>query len=218
MAEFASKGVSNTALGLGIAGTVGLLNQMGGCNNGNNGLLGGLFGGNKNCEKFITQETFNWAEKYNQSQTENSFLRSENFTRQAATKAFEDSVTYAAGLNDKVNTNLKEIYGIVIQQGQEIAQLKGDIKTMAAANEKDHTILSEEFRGGLKLEAERRECGDKNLYSYVNGTFVPGKLIMPLSSICPPAQPATSSGASSGNIDINVIVEAVATALSRGRD
>lgn len=41
MAEFASKGVSGTALGLGIAGTVGLVNQMS-----QNGFLGGLFGGN----------------------------------------------------------------------------------------------------------------------------------------------------------------------------
>ena len=42
MAEFASKGVAGSGLGLGIAGTaLGLLN-------GNNGLLGGLFNGN-NC-------------------------------------------------------------------------------------------------------------------------------------------------------------------------
>lgn len=40
MAEFASKGVAGSGLGLGIAGTaLGLLN------NGGNGILGGLFGG-----------------------------------------------------------------------------------------------------------------------------------------------------------------------------
>lgn len=31
MAEYASKGVAGTALGLGIAGTVGLVNQLSGC-------------------------------------------------------------------------------------------------------------------------------------------------------------------------------------------
>lgn len=42
MAEFASKGVAGTGLGLGIAGTaLGLLNN----NNGGN-ILGGLFGNN----------------------------------------------------------------------------------------------------------------------------------------------------------------------------
>lgn len=40
MAEYASKGVAGTALGLGIAGTVGLVNQfLGG------GLLNGIGGG-----------------------------------------------------------------------------------------------------------------------------------------------------------------------------
>lgn len=42
MAEFASKGVAGSGLGLGIAGTaLGLLN-----NGGNGGVLGGLFGNN----------------------------------------------------------------------------------------------------------------------------------------------------------------------------
>lgn len=42
MAEYASKGVAGTALGLGIAGTVGLVNQMtNGCNGG--GLLDGFY-------------------------------------------------------------------------------------------------------------------------------------------------------------------------------
>lgn len=45
MAEFASKGVAGSGLGLGIAGTaLGLLN-------GNNGLLGGLFGNNCACSE-----------------------------------------------------------------------------------------------------------------------------------------------------------------------
>lgn len=42
MAEYASKGVAGSGLGLGIAGTaLGLLN-----NGGNGGVLGGLFGNN----------------------------------------------------------------------------------------------------------------------------------------------------------------------------
>lgn len=46
MAEFASRGVANTGLGLGIAGTaLGLLSN----GNGNGGLLGGLLGNRGNC-------------------------------------------------------------------------------------------------------------------------------------------------------------------------
>ena len=54
MAEFAHKGVAGSGLGLGIAGTaLGLLN------NGNGGLLGGLFGNNCNTVNHyeLSQET-----------------------------------------------------------------------------------------------------------------------------------------------------------------
>ena len=46
MAEFASKGVGNAGLTLGIIGTAGWLLGNGGCGN---GLFGGLFGGRGNC-------------------------------------------------------------------------------------------------------------------------------------------------------------------------
>lgn len=69
MAEFASKGVAGTGLGLGIAGTaLGLLN------NGGNGLLGGLFGGgNQNVVSAL--------------QAENGMLKAENYSDKNAIKA-----------------------------------------------------------------------------------------------------------------------------------
>lgn len=64
MAEFASKGVAGSGLGLGIAGTaLGLLN------NGGNGLLGGLLGGgNQNVVSAL--------------QAENGMLKAEKLLRQ----------------------------------------------------------------------------------------------------------------------------------------
>lgn len=62
MAEFASKGVSGTALGLGIAGTVGLVNSM--SQNGN-GFLGGLFGnGNNQIEVLRAENTLLKSQQY----------------------------------------------------------------------------------------------------------------------------------------------------------
>ena len=62
MAEFASKGVSGTALGLGIAGTVGLVNSL--SQNGN-GFLGGLFGGgNDQLEALRAENTLLKANQY----------------------------------------------------------------------------------------------------------------------------------------------------------
>lgn len=74
MAEFASKGVAGSGLGLGIAGTaLGLLN------NGGNGilgsLLGGLFGGgNQNVVSAL--------------QAENSMLKAENYSDKNAKEVY----------------------------------------------------------------------------------------------------------------------------------
>ena len=53
--------------------------------------------------------------------------------------------------------------------------------------------LEEKLTGAIALEAERRTAGDQNLYGYVNATFVPGKLIMPATSICPSCMPEYNS-------------------------
>lgn len=60
MAEFASKGVAGTGLGLGIAGTaLALLNN----NNGGN-IFGGLFGNNNQMEELRSENTLLKANKY----------------------------------------------------------------------------------------------------------------------------------------------------------
>ncbi len=52
MGEFASKGVAGSGLGLGIAGTA--LGVLASAQSGN-GLLGGLLGGNGNCNNAIAE-------------------------------------------------------------------------------------------------------------------------------------------------------------------
>ena len=80
MAEFASKGVAGSGLGLGIAGTaLGLLNNGG---NGG-GVLGGLFG-NNNQATISALQAENYSDKnakevYMQSLTDNRRLRDEAF-------------------------------------------------------------------------------------------------------------------------------------------
>lgn len=54
MAEYASKGVAGTALGLGIAGTVGLVNQLSGCGNGS--VLGGILEKYRDTEEGVSNE------------------------------------------------------------------------------------------------------------------------------------------------------------------
>ena len=55
------------------------------------------------------------------------------------------------------------------------------------------SALRNETAQNIALEAERRQCGDTSILEYVNGHFVPGNLVMPLSSICPAAKPLCDS-------------------------
>lgn len=83
MAEFASKGVAGSGLGLGIAGTaLGLLN-----NGGNGGILGGLLGGgNQNVVSAL--------------QAENSMLKAENYSDKNAKEVYAQSLADNRRLRD----------------------------------------------------------------------------------------------------------------------
>lgn len=92
MAEFASKGVAGSGLGLGIAGTaLGLLN-----NGGNGGLLGGLFGGgNQNVVSAL--------------QAENSMLKAENYSDKNAKEVYAQSLADNRRLRDETFAYLKSV-------------------------------------------------------------------------------------------------------------
>lgn len=173
-----------------ILGTIGLGNQVlgNGCNNG--GLLGNLFGNNNGNDCVVTEKEFSWAQKCNALEAQNAKLESENFTRQAATKAFEDSVAYAASLDNKQSGNLKELYSIVISQGNELIALKGEI----ACNNKIFAKDMEIVEGKIEREAERRKSGDENIVAWTQGelnkkanvsNYIDGRQVFcPDNSIC----------------------------------
>lgn len=91
MAEFASKGVAGSGLGLGIAGTaLGLLN-----NGGNGGLLGGLLGGgNQNVVSAL--------------QAENSMLKAENYSDKNAKEVYAQSLADNRRLRDETFAYLED--------------------------------------------------------------------------------------------------------------
>lgn len=95
MAEFASKGVAGSGLGLGIAGTaLGLLNNGG---NGG-GVLGGLFGNNN-------QATISAL------QAENSQLKAENYSDKNAKEVYMQSLTDNRRLRDGTIANMMGTLG-----------------------------------------------------------------------------------------------------------
>lgn len=192
MAEFASKGVAGSGLGLGIAGTaLGLLNS--GFLNGGCGLFGGWNGG---CANGINSPVSN-AEKLSALEAMLAREKAERYTDQqilGSVKGIFDE--FRAG-DAKLASVVKDTTSGLIEVGKAVAVLNEDVACLKTVIAKDQEInalklenLKSELTGAIALESERRACGDQNLYNYVNATFVAGKLVMPLSSICPPAKPA----------------------------
>lgn len=108
MAEFASKGVAGTGLGLGIAGTA--LSLL---NNGNGGVLGGLLGGgNQNMVSAL--------------QAENSQLKAENYSDKNAKEVYMQSLTDNRRLRDETFAYLKPLSDEAANNRVELAKLQAD--------------------------------------------------------------------------------------------
>lgn len=120
MAEFASKGVAGSGLGLGIAGTaLGLLN----------GGLGNIFGGFNNCSdnQFINRYELEMENKLVAKDGEIALLKSNIYTDQKISDVYERLNNKIAGVEAAVNTqavvNATMTSTISCMQGQ-IAQLQ----------------------------------------------------------------------------------------------
>lgn len=123
MAEFASKGVAGSGLGLGIAGTaLGILN----------GGLGSILGGAMNCgcseNNFINRYELEMENKIVSKDSEIALLKSNIYTDQKIAEVYERLNTKISGVESAVNTqavvNATMTGTISCMQGQ-IAQLQG---------------------------------------------------------------------------------------------
>ena len=111
-AEFASKGVAGSGLGLGIAGTaLGVLNSSA---NGN-GLLGGLFGGGS--QNIISA-----------LQAENGQLKAENYSDKNAKEVYAQSLADNRRLRDEAFAYLKPLADEAANNRVEIAKLQAELK------------------------------------------------------------------------------------------
>lgn len=158
----ASAGVGGTALGLGIAGTVGLLNQLG-----NGGLLGGLFGGT-NCGcgcGNTTQDTRMIAALESELAKE----KSERYADSIGIATFKEAKAMSDANDAKIQANYIEL-------AKAVASLDKQIAVDKQATQDNFAFLNH------RIDEKYRE-----IKCYVDGSFVPGKLVMPLSSICPEA-------------------------------
>lgn len=176
----ASQGVGGTALGLGIAGTVGLLGQLangglnfGGCGN------SGLFNRGCGCgtgtaalatlgmvdNNIISGDTREIA----RLNSKISKLESERYTDAVGIDLYREIVAQSNQEDAKINANYNELARYIAQLDKQIAVDKqATVDNFAFLNNKIDTTKNE-------------------IMCYVNATFVPGVLKMPLQSICPEA-------------------------------
>lgn len=159
----ASKGLASTALGLAIPGTIALVNQL---SNGG-GLLGNLFGGcgcnGGNSVAISDSRTISALESHIAK------LEAERYTDSVGIEVYKEAIALSNKNDDKIQANYKEL-------AQAFAALDKQV-----AVDKQATIDNFAFLNN-RIDTTRNE-----IMCYVNATFVPGKLVMPLSSICPEA-------------------------------
>lgn len=185
MGEFASKGVAGTALGLGIAGTVGLVNQLGGgCGN---GLLGGIFG--NNCGNGCGNGNLAGGMALNAIAERDAIigqLRAEKYADSVVAQVYKASRDEKDALGDRLLEKYISPISTEIAAMQ-VREARNDerIKCLGERMESGFHTMRQEFGAAIALEGERRQNGDQSIMCYVQGNYVPGKLVMPRSSICP---------------------------------
>lgn len=130
------------------------------------GSLGNLFGG---C---------NWNRNGNGCCSDDTFVTRYE-AKQADTIAQKDSKI--ALLESNIYTDSK------------ITDVFERLNIRLTALEQSTAVNTQKITDNLAFLNSRIDCEVDKLKCYVNATFVPGKLVMPLDSICPPAQAATTA-------------------------
>ena len=159
----------------------------------------------------VTQIEMGYAQEINKKDSVISKLLSEKYTDNHILEAYKETVALFKAEDEKISNVVKDVTSSFIETGKELAVLNTKVQCLEermvsmnnSTNERlgyeikgvyrDIHSTKHELEGAIALESERRCCGDKTLYEYVNGTFVPGKLIMPSTSVCPQPMPQYNS-------------------------
>ena len=162
-------------------------------------------------DAYVTQVEMNYAQEINKKDSTISKLLSEKYTDNHILEAYRETINLFKAEDEKISSVVKDVTASFIETGKELAVLNTKVQCLeermvsmnASTNERlgyeikgvyrDMHSSKKELEGAIALESERRCCGDKTLYEYVNGNFVPGKLVMPATSVCPQPMPQYNS-------------------------
>lgn len=134
------------------------------------GMIPGLFGG-ANCGAGVCSENTAVSRYELAQEGKIAELRSER-----------DALVLGKETDSKILELYKTLDRRFSAMGQELAQL--------AANQ---AVVNQKVTDNLAFVDSKIDAAKKETLCYVNATFVPGKLVMPLDAICPPAQAATTA-------------------------
>lgn len=171
--DYASKGVAGAGLGTGIAGlSLGVLNAMGG--------LGALAMGNRNQTVPVVPATpYGWGgwNGYGGCCSDNMPVTRYDMDKEhdIAAKDAEISLLKANIYNDQKSL---ELYAYIDAQLKEIRKEQSDqavrnqrVEDAFALVRQDVECVRSDLSKDIKIEAERRCCGDNAIVTYANATF-----------------------------------------------
>jgi hypothetical protein len=165
----ASQALGGTSLGLAIPGTIALANQVLG-----GGLLNGVFGGAGSCAGGTVSDT----RTIGLLESELAKEKAERYADSIGIAAFKEAKIMFEKAQDTSSANFKEVVQGFIAQNEinakEFARLDKEVALNKQASEYNFAILNNKI-----------DCCGRELRCYVDGTFVPGKLVMPKDNICP---------------------------------
>lgn len=180
--EYASKGLAGTALGFGIGGAA-----MSLANGGLGNLLGGL-NQNKRSEAAdiaaavtpaMTVAAMLAARQQEPTCSENMPVSRYELEREQKLAA-KDSEIALLKANTYNDGKMLEVYGYIDRQLKDIRDTLCKQAVHNQRTEDSFTLVKQDVEsvrkealGAVKMEAERRCCGDNALKTYVNATFYP---------------------------------------------
>ena len=174
-----SSGGAKAGLTLGIIGTslAGLLWA-----NGKNGT--GLF--NFNGGRDVDHYCQSFEGRIGELESALAQQSAERYADKVGIEVYKAGVQSYNKLDERITTNLEKMYGFMIDLDKRTA-----LNTQALEYENRITnnkidCCQDKVNMQMAFNKQLNELSDAAIISYVNSTFIPGKLVLPASSICPP--------------------------------
>jgi len=183
MAEYATNGKANAGLALGIIGTA-----LGALNWGNVGDTTNLFGNRTSGGTCGYCQSFEG--KVSELQSKVAKLEAEKYADQVGIEVYKAGVANYKELDEKINKNLEKVYGFVIDLDKKTALNAQALSYENVITNNKIECLNDKAVMQMAFNRQLGELADASIISYVNSTFLPGTLKLPITSICPQPAPA----------------------------